>query len=960
MNSVSSRSHSVFTIKVHQKDEEDKSKNIFAKLNLVDLAGSERQKGTQASGQTLKEGANINKSLSALGNVINALVECANGKKIFIPYRNSKLTRVLQESLGGNSLCSMLATLSPAACNYDETMSTLRYANRAKAIKVQATKNEEASQISRLKTEVEELKKKLEAAGTGGGAAGLSEAEREAEKAKFERQLKDMEQMMSNSWGDKAKLSEEHEKAMQKVAEEKQKAAKALEEERARRLRMLQEKNDLELSIRGLIDFVANLPKFEKPPPILTGETPRQWLKTHRSLRLHVDELKEQRTMVLVFKHAFDEDVRLWGEGAEADDMSLAATGLTRCLPKLDKFRKGGEKLAQLEGLGLSEASEISESVRQATADLELFRQGLAQGNDAEGAAPVDSAGKANGETLEEVGRILGLVLKQVEEKIEELEQVASIEMGQTCDGVLQSASFYTKDETPAALEAKSDCEMLQALVKDPCLAGLPSCMPAKPLREYQASEVLDTPETTEAVLGQIIRWEGLCGGKSKKSPAELLARPPPKFILDVAVSVKAATGFPPDVDGEWPEAREERLARFRYIADAVGGCLGLAPDFDPTDVLRGKEVPKTLRLMQLLAVAAARQQPSEASQAAGSKPGVARARQLGALLDAVGKCMQAAGAQVQAKREATAAAAQGDESLEAKIEALQRQLQEESRSRLRQEEMLADAERQLQESRAEVKKVSNEAELTQAEAQASPEQVELERQVQELQRNAASPEDLPEDEVLRMLQQQVEELRRTIEQHDGDVGELEHKQQALTASVAAAEEKGRQLEAEAQRERQRHETEQELMGQSPEEQKLILEAHEQKSKMRAETLEAQIAQVQAEAEERMASNLRLGQEKSEMQAKAEDAHLQMQIVQEERDAMREAMEQLWHEKATVDEELQDRMQGYVHLTERFTTQQDETCELESLVEQRRQEVAGLQKNGFNMICANGAVPAAA
>merc|ERR1740138_344448 len=183
MNSTSSRSHSIFTIKIHQKDEEDKSRNVFAKLNLVDLAGSERQKGTGATGQTLKEGANINKSLSALGNVINALVECANGKKVFIPYRNSKLTRVLQESLGGNSLCTMLATLSPAACNFEETMSTLRYANRAKAIKVSATKNEEASQISRLKAEVEELKKKLsagEGAGDGPGR-GLTESEREQE-----------------------------------------------------------------------------------------------------------------------------------------------------------------------------------------------------------------------------------------------------------------------------------------------------------------------------------------------------------------------------------------------------------------------------------------------------------------------------------------------------------------------------------------------------------------------------------------------------------------------------------------------------------------------------------------------------------------------------------------------------------------------------------------------------------
>ena len=97
MNAESSRSHSIFVIKVHQKDKEDESKNVFAKINLVDLAGSERAASTGASGSRLKEGANINKSLSALGNVINALVEMARaGKKQFIPYRNSKLTRVLQ------------------------------------------------------------------------------------------------------------------------------------------------------------------------------------------------------------------------------------------------------------------------------------------------------------------------------------------------------------------------------------------------------------------------------------------------------------------------------------------------------------------------------------------------------------------------------------------------------------------------------------------------------------------------------------------------------------------------------------------------------------------------------------------------------------------------------------------------------------------------------------------------
>lgn len=159
MNAKSSRSHSIFTMKIHQKDAEDESRSVFARLNLVDLAGSERASKTEATGSRLKEGANINKSLMALGSVINALAEKANAatgkkRKVFIPYRNSKLTRVLQESLGGNSLCSMLATLSPARSNLEETLSTIQYANRAKMIQVAATKNEEMTQIDSLNDEI--------------------------------------------------------------------------------------------------------------------------------------------------------------------------------------------------------------------------------------------------------------------------------------------------------------------------------------------------------------------------------------------------------------------------------------------------------------------------------------------------------------------------------------------------------------------------------------------------------------------------------------------------------------------------------------------------------------------------------------------------------------------------------------------------------------------------------------
>lgn len=596
--------------------------------------------------------------------------------------------------------------------------------------------------------------------------------------------------------------------------------------------------------------------------------------------------------------------------------------------------------------------SELGEAVRQALAELTEFQQVLAKEAE-ESNAPQDAATeggrtKANGEALEEIHRMLSLVQKQVQEQSDQLEQLSSLEMGQTCDGVVQSLTSCFKEGGPSADEAKSLCSALQALNADPSLAALPACMPAKPLRQYEASEVLDTPETTEAVLGQVIRWEGLCGGKTKKSAAELLSRPPPKFILDIALAVKAATGFPPDLESDWPEARDDRLARFRSIADAVRSVLGVAPDFDPTDVLRGKEVSKTLRLIQLLAVAAAKRMPPMENKGpvSGNRRGIARPRELPAMLDAMARCLQAAKAQVDAKREAIKAAVQGEQSLEEKIDALERQLQEESIFRSHQEEALADAERQLEESRAEVKKITNECELTKAAEQASPEQLELEKQVGLL---APAPADLPDDEVPRMLAQQIEEVNKEIQKDECDTSELEAKQQELEAAVKEAEAHARQLEAEVAREQKRCETEKELMGQSPEEQKLILQAHEQKLRTRAEMLEAQITQMQAEAEERKANNLRLEQEKCELQAKAEDAHLQMQIVQEERDAMREAMEQLWNEKSAVDEELQNHMQGYINLTERYTTQQDETCELETLVEQRRQEVAGLQKNGFHM-----------
>jgi kinesin family protein 3/17 len=134
MNEVSSRSHAVFIITVESIEAESVDKNVkVGKLNLVDLAGSERVRVTGATGVRLEESKKINQSLSALGNVISALTE--RSLKSHIPYRDSKITRLLEDSLGGNCKTTFMAMISPSIEAFNESISTLKFANRAKNIK---------------------------------------------------------------------------------------------------------------------------------------------------------------------------------------------------------------------------------------------------------------------------------------------------------------------------------------------------------------------------------------------------------------------------------------------------------------------------------------------------------------------------------------------------------------------------------------------------------------------------------------------------------------------------------------------------------------------------------------------------------------------------------------------------------------------------------------------------------
>uniref|UniRef100_A0A8D2ZPU7 Kinesin-like protein n=1 Tax=Scophthalmus maximus TaxID=52904 RepID=A0A8D2ZPU7_SCOMX len=207
MNEHSSRSHALFLITVEcSQPGPDGRKHIrVGRLNLVDLAGSERQAKTGVQGERLKEAAKINLSLSALGNVISAL---ADGRSSHVPYRDSKLTRLLQDSLGGNAKTVMVATLGPSSQHYDETLTTLRYANRAKNIQNQPRVNEDPKdallrefqmEIARLRAQLNHRKwrsmqKKEQVEGEGWEGDEDEEPEGEEEEEE-EEELEELEEL---------------------------------------------------------------------------------------------------------------------------------------------------------------------------------------------------------------------------------------------------------------------------------------------------------------------------------------------------------------------------------------------------------------------------------------------------------------------------------------------------------------------------------------------------------------------------------------------------------------------------------------------------------------------------------------------------------------------------------------------------------------------------------------------
>ena len=239
MNPGSSRSHSIFSITVESSttDEAGEAHYKVGKLNLVDLAGSERQSKTESTGERFVEATKINLSLTCLGSVINKLV---SGKQQYIPYRDSKLTMLLQDSLGGNTKTVMIANVGPADYNYDETLNTLWYASRAKKIKNKPRINEDPKDalLRQYQEEIELMKKKLMAMGkgdlvmqisgnTGGGKNVINEEKQ------IQKDLEDME-------NERKQFKEQSEAAINQIKEQKNKS----EEEKKKLIEEIKKKNE--------------------------------------------------------------------------------------------------------------------------------------------------------------------------------------------------------------------------------------------------------------------------------------------------------------------------------------------------------------------------------------------------------------------------------------------------------------------------------------------------------------------------------------------------------------------------------------------------------------------------------------------------------------------------------------------------------------------------------------------
>ncbi|KAL5109908.1 Kinesin-like protein KIF3A [Taenia crassiceps] len=368
MNEHSSRSHAIFSITVECSKLLGEEKRILrqGKLHLVDLAGSERQSKTGAEGQRLYESNKINLSLATLGNVISAL---ADGKSTHVPYRNSKLTRLLQDSLGGNSKTVMIANIGPTDYNYDESVSTLRYASRAKLIKNAARVNEDPKDalIRQFQKEIEELRAQLnddiacaemdaaevpcEPLNDGAGLKNKSGKKLSRE------QMLEIESMIN---ADRRKLEEQKDMAVEqrdgikkRLGEKEEELACARRAQAELRARMR------ELERRLIVGGQNLLEKAEAQARLLerSAEELRAQEERTQDLRKKLREKKEERFNIEEKYNSLQDE----------------AAGKRRKLQKLTTlYIQAKAELEDLRSANTREMDDLSESIRQLNQELQL------------------------------------------------------------------------------------------------------------------------------------------------------------------------------------------------------------------------------------------------------------------------------------------------------------------------------------------------------------------------------------------------------------------------------------------------------------------------------------------------------------------------------------------------------------------------------------------------------------
>ena len=372
MNQTSSRSHSIFTITVETSCMQDDGEAHIrvGKLNMVDLAGSERQSKTQATGQRLKEATKINLSLSALGNVISALVDA---KSQHIPYRDSKLTRLLQDSLGGNTKTVMCANCGPADWNFDETMSTLRYANRAKNIKNKPRINEDPkdAMLREFQEEIERLRAQLtnQGGGGGGGSGGGGGGQKivEVEKVVYkegisEQKLKEIEEQTRK---EKEQIRRQAEEEMEALRQAAARGEASLAEQK-REVELQRAEREQALKQR---EMLAQKLKTMEEKLLIGGQLMDKAAKQEYELRQAQIELEERRRQELELARELEkrEEANIMVE-EQFETLQEEADAKTRKLKKVwNKFQAVKTKLLDLEEEASREREDMVDTIRELT-----------------------------------------------------------------------------------------------------------------------------------------------------------------------------------------------------------------------------------------------------------------------------------------------------------------------------------------------------------------------------------------------------------------------------------------------------------------------------------------------------------------------------------------------------------------------------------------------------------------